>query len=151
METVAIERSVWVNASRERVWEAITDPNQIAQWFAPGTTFKSTGDHVGARLYVEDPETGAEMYVQVLEVFEPPRRLVTRSQSEAHEPSFFTSYQLEEENGGTRLDFVHGGYEGLPAEIRQQMVDQNTMGFELMLGNIKAFIEGTPLPNPEGF
>lgn len=151
METIAIERSIWISAPRERVWQAITDPGQVEQWFAPGTTFKSSGSGVGARLYVENPETGAEMYVQVLEVVDPPKRLVLRSQSTPPEPTFFTSYRLDEENGGTRLSFTFSGYEGLPEEVRQQVMNENGAGFELMLGNIKAYVEGAPLPNPQGF
>ncbi|MBI5670316.1 MAG: SRPBCC domain-containing protein [Chloroflexi bacterium] len=151
MEPIAIERSIWIAAPRERVWQALTDPDQVEQWFAPGTTFKSSGSEVGAKLYVENPETGEEMYVQVLEVVDPPHRLVLRSQSAPPDPTFYTSYRLEAENGGTRLIFTFSGYEGLPQEIRQQMMSENDAGFELMLGNIKAYIEGTPLPNPQGF
>ncbi len=151
METIGIERSIWINATRERVWQAITDPAQVEAWFAPGTTFKSSGSGVGARLYVENPETGAEMYVQIIEISDPPSQLVLRSQSSPPEPSFTTSYKLDEENNGTRLTFVHAGYDGLPEEMRQQTMSQNGAGFELMVGNIKAFIEGTPLPNPAGF
>jgi uncharacterized protein YndB with AHSA1/START domain len=148
MEAIAIERTIWIKASRERVWEALTDPAQVAAWFAPGTMFKSTGSEVGARLYVEDAESGAEMYTQILEVVNPPHQLILRTQDE---PKFVTSYKLEEENGGTRLNFLYSGYEGLPDDIRQQVKDENSAGFELMLGNIKAFIEGTRLPNPQGF
>ncbi|MDL5055419.1 SRPBCC domain-containing protein [Oscillatoria laete-virens NRMC-F 0139] len=151
METIAIERSIWIRASRERVWEALTDPAQVAQWFSPGALFRSTGNGAGARLYVENPETGAEMYVQILEIADRPHRLVLRSQPEPPEPSFITSYTLTEENDGTRLKFLFSGYEALPEEIRQQIMDENAAGFELMLGNIRAFIEGMPLPNPQGF
>jgi uncharacterized protein YndB with AHSA1/START domain len=151
MERIAIERSVWINASRERVWQALTDPQQVAAWFAPGTTFKSTGSEVGSKLYVEHPETGAEMYVQILEIVDPPAQLVLRSQAEPPDPSFVTSYRLDEEKNGTRLTLVFGGYEALPEELREQLMDENAAGFELMLGNIKAVIEGTPLPNPQGF
>lgn len=151
MERIAIERSIWINAPRERVWLAITDPDQVAQWFAPGTSFKSTGSEVGARLYVEGPATGAELFVQILEHSDPPHRLVLRSQPTPPEPPFITSYQLEEEQGGTRLTFSYAGYEGLPQELRQQLMDENGTGFTLMLGNVKAFIEGKPLPRPEGF
>jgi uncharacterized protein YndB with AHSA1/START domain len=151
MDRIAIERSIWINAPRERVWLALTDPDQVAQWFAPGTSFKSSGSEVGARLYVEDPATGAELYVQILELVDPPHRLVLRSQSEPPEPAYITSYQLDEEQGGTRLIFSHSGYEGLPESERAQPLANNGVGFELMLGNVKAFIEGTPLPNPQGF
>jgi uncharacterized protein YndB with AHSA1/START domain len=150
-EKIVIERSVWINAPRERVWTAITDPAQVEQWFAPGTTFKSTGAGVGARLYVENPETGAEMYVQVLEVVDPPKQLVTRALPEPGETSTTTDWRLQEENGGTRLTLIFSGYELMPDDTRPQRMEENAYGFGMMLGNIKAFIEGTVLPQPGGF
>lgn len=151
MEQIAIQRSIWINAPRERVWQALTDPQQVAQWFAPGVSFKSSGSEVGARLYVEHPETGAALFVQVLEVVEPPHRLVLRSQPAPPETPFVTMYQLEEEGQGTRLMLTFAGYEGVPDASRQQLMDEHGDGFDLMLGNVKAFIEGTDLPRPEGF
>ncbi len=151
METIAIERSIWINAPRERVWQAITDPQQVEQWFAPGTTFKTSGEGADAKLYVEDAETGEEMFVQVMKIFDPPNHLEMHSQPEPPETPFITSYKLETENSGTRLTLIYSGYEGLPDDMRQQLMDENATGFELMLGNIKAFIEGTSLPNPGGF
>lgn len=151
MDTIALERTIWINAPRERVWEALTDPAQVAAWFAPGTTFKTGGTGVGARLYVEDPETGAEMYVQVMEIYDPPRELIMRSQPEPPESAFTTHYLLEPEDNGTRLTLNFSGYEAVDAEVRDQLMNENGQGFELMLANIKAHIEGTPLPNPSGF
>jgi uncharacterized protein YndB with AHSA1/START domain len=147
----SIERSIWINASRERVWLALTDPEQVTSWFSPGTPFKTRGTGAGTRLYVENLETGEEMYVQVFEVFDPPHRLILKSQVEPPQTPFITSYRLEEENQGTRLTLIFGGYEALPEDVRQQMMNENAAGFELMLGNIKAVIEGLPLPNPQGF
>lgn len=146
---LAIERSIWINASRERVWHAITDPAQIQKWFSPGSTFKSTGSGVGARLYVEEPETGAEMYVQVLEVVDPPHRLVTRSQPP--ETPYTTSWTLEEEKGGTRLTLTHAGYELEPADTRWTNMEQNSFGFGMMLDNLKAVVEDERIPFPQGF
>jgi uncharacterized protein YndB with AHSA1/START domain len=150
-EMIAVERSIWINAPRERVWTAITDPAQVEQWFAPGTTFKATGTGVGARLYVENPETGAEMYVQVLEVVDPPNQLVTRALPEPGETSTTTDWRLRDENGGTRLTLIYSGYELMPDDTRQQRMEENAFGFGMMMGNIKAVIEGTALPQPSGF
>ncbi len=150
-EKVAVERSVWIKASRERVWQAITDPKQVEQWFAPGTTFKASGTGVGSRLYVEDPETGAEMYVQLLEVVEPPHRLVTRSVPEPPDMPHVTDWRLEDENGGTRLTLTYTGYELEPDTVRRKNMEENAFGFGMMMANIKALIEGTALPQPGGF
>lgn len=151
METTAIERSVWINAPRERVWQAIIDPDQVEQWFSPGTAWRSTGLSAGDRLYVPDPESGAELYAQVYDVIDPPHRLVTHAQVEPPQKPTVTTWTLEEENGGTRLTLVYSGYEALPEAERQAAMDRDGMGFTLMLGNIQALIEGKPLPNPGGF
>lgn len=33
METLAVERTIWINARRERVWQAVTESEQIRQWW----------------------------------------------------------------------------------------------------------------------
>jgi uncharacterized protein YndB with AHSA1/START domain len=150
-DKLAVERTIWIAAPRERVWEALTDPAQIAQWFSPGSTFKATGTEVGSRLYIEDPETGGEMYTQVIDLYDAPYRLVTRSTPEPPETPTVTSYRLDEEKNGTRLTLTYSGYELKPAETRGQNMEENAFGFGMMLANVKAFIEGTPMPMPGGF
>ena len=34
-EKLAVERSIFIPAPRDRVWQALTDPAQLAQWFLP--------------------------------------------------------------------------------------------------------------------
>ncbi len=33
MTTTELKRSIWINAPRERVWRAITDAEQVNQWW----------------------------------------------------------------------------------------------------------------------
>jgi uncharacterized protein YndB with AHSA1/START domain len=35
MDQLTVERSIWIDAHRERVWQAITDPAHLAQWLLP--------------------------------------------------------------------------------------------------------------------
>jgi uncharacterized protein YndB with AHSA1/START domain len=150
-ETFAIERSIWIDAPRQRVWHAITDPKQLQQWFSPTTAWELSALEVGGRLYSPNAETGAEMYVQEIELVEPPHRLVTRSRPEPPEAAHVTAYTLEEENGGTRLTITHSGYELVPDESRWGSMEQNAFGFGMMLQNTKAYVEGKSLPYPGGF
>ena len=150
-EKFSVERSIWIAAPRERVWRAISDPEQIQEWFSPGTRWSGTGLEVGGRLFVLNPETGAEMYTQVIEALEPPYRLVTRSMPEPPDTVHVTTWQLEEENGGTRLMLTHSGYELEPVEARANNMEQNAFGFGMMLENMAAYIEGKTLPYPQGF
>ena len=142
MEAVTIKRSIWINAPRQRVWEAVTVPEQIAAWFAPGTSFKMENNIVSILM--------GDQYVDVawVEVVEAPRQLTTRG---LPEKLIATTYLLEEENGGTRFTVIENGLESLPAEEREKHLEQDSAGWELALGNLNAYIEGKPLVKPEGF
>ncbi len=151
-QSFAVERSIWFAAPRERVWRAITDPQQIPQWFSPGTTWRVSALEVGGRLSVYDAETDTDKYTQVIEVFDPPQRFVTRMLPKPPEMiSDTTTYALVEESGGTRLILTHSGYALNTDALRHQSMEQNAFGFGMMLENLRAYVEGQSLPYPFGF
>jgi uncharacterized protein YndB with AHSA1/START domain len=142
MESVTLKRSIWINAPRERVWKAVSEPDQIAAWFAPGMSFKMENNIVSILM------DGQFIDVAWIEVIDPPRELTTRP---LPDKKTATTYLLEEENGGTRFTVIESGLEALPAEDRAKYLEQNGAGWELALGNLNAYIEGKPLVKPEGF
>jgi uncharacterized protein YndB with AHSA1/START domain len=142
MEKQTLKRSIWINAPRERVWQAVSDPVQIAQWFAPGTDFSFKDNIITIRM------NETEVDVALIEVMEAPRQLTTRS---LPDKLMTTTYLLEEENGGTRFTVIEAGFEGLSAEDRQKRLEQDSAGWDMALENLKAYIDGKPLPRPEGF
>jgi uncharacterized protein YndB with AHSA1/START domain len=150
-ETFAVERSILIAAPCERVWRAIIDPAQIEQWFSPGTTWELTALEPGGRLFVRDQATGGELYTQVIERVDPPHLLVQRSETPLAGTSEVTTYRLRVEDGGTRLTITHHGYETMPEDIRWAAMEQNGVGFGMMLANIRAYLEAKDLPQPGGF
>lgn len=32
--------SIWIDAGIDKIWQAITDEQQLSQWYAPGSTWK---------------------------------------------------------------------------------------------------------------
>lgn len=150
-KSFAVERSIWIAAPRERVWRAVTDPAQLENWFSPGTSWKLTALEAGGRLFIPDPETGAETNVQVIELVDPPQRFVSHSLSETPGSSEVTAYLLQEERGGTRLTITNSGYNLLPDDERWSTMEQNAFGFGMMLENLRAYVESKDLPTPGGF
>jgi uncharacterized protein YndB with AHSA1/START domain len=150
-KSFAVERSIWIAASRERVWQAITDPIQLERWFSPGMPWKLTALEVGGRLFTPDPATGDETYVQVIELIDVPQRFVTRSIPSSPGSSETTAYLLQEERDGTRLTITNSGYELLSGDERWNTMEQNAFGYGMMLENLRAFIENKDLPTPGGF
>jgi len=137
-EKLTIERSIWIAAPRERVWQAVTDPAQIAQWFAPGTSFSQSGDIISVRI----GET--EIEVAVIVLVDPPRQITTRNLPGM---TITTTYTLKEENGGTRFTVTETGLESLSEDARKERLDQDSKGWETALENLKAFLEGGSLPD----
>jgi uncharacterized protein YndB with AHSA1/START domain len=150
-KSFAVERSIWIAAPRERVWEAITDPAQLESWFSPGTSWKLTALEVGGSLFTQDPETGGKANVQVIQLLDPPQHFVTHSLPATPGSSESTAYLLQEESGGTRLTITNSGYELLPDDERWSTMEQNAFGFGMMLENLRAYVESQDLPTPRGF
>jgi uncharacterized protein YndB with AHSA1/START domain len=138
MRKMTIERSIWIAAPRERVWQAVTDPAQIAQWFAPGTSFSQNGNTICVRMGER------EIAVAVIELVDPPRQITTRNLPER---SITTTYTLEEENGGTRFTVTETGFEALSEDARKERLQQNGKGWEIVLENLKAYLDGRSLPS----
>ncbi len=134
---MTIERSIWIAAPRERVWQAVTDPAQIAQWFAPGTSFSQKGNMICMRRGEMDIE------VALIELVDPPRQIITRNLPNR---SITTTYTLEEENGGTRFTVTETGFESLSEDARKERLEQDDKGWEMALENLKAYLDSGSLP-----
>ena len=137
---------VFIKASPERIWEAITDPDFTTRYFH--------GSRVELRLVAGSEYRGwspdrSELYVdgEVLEV-DPPRRLVHTWRAlydpelAAEEPSRVT-WEIDEREGGmSLLTVVHDRLEGAPKTARNVSGE----GWMHVLSGLKTLLEtGQPL------
>ena len=139
MEPIVVERNIWIAAPRERVWQAITNADEIQQWWADYWEIPAlvVGGVVrfGSK---DDPMTAT------IAVLNPPREFSIQwpPQEQYHSIPMFTRYVLEEENGGTRVMVSETGFEALPDDIRQKRIDSTTQGYTTVLADLKAYVEG---------
>lgn len=140
MEAMTVERTIWINAPRERVWRAITTASEIRQWWG--------GDHweidslvVGGQIKFGDPN---DLMLAIIDVLDPPRQFTIRwpPQEQYHSINVYTIYILTEENGGTRVQVTETGFEALPDDIRQQRFDSTSNGYATVLAGLKDYVEG---------
>jgi uncharacterized protein YndB with AHSA1/START domain len=106
-----IEREAVYPHSPERVWRALVDPNELAQWLMP-TDF---APEVGAEFVFQtgDAHIG-DVHGEVLEIDEP--RLLRCRWSGVFGDTVVT-FELAPEGDGTRLRVVHDGWaDPVPAE-----------------------------------
>jgi uncharacterized protein YndB with AHSA1/START domain len=141
MENVAVERSVWINAPRQRVWSAITEPEHLKRWYAPGCPWAIPTLEVGATVKFYNTET--DIQLATIEVVEPPHRFTLRWQLDQVNPeiTLVNAFLLEEENGGTHVVASQAGYESLPDELRQQQLAQDADAYTAIVEGLKVYLE----------
>ena len=141
MEGVAVERRAWINAHRQHVWRAITEPEHLEQWYAPGCPWVIPALQVGATIKFYNTDT--DIQFATIEEVEPPHQFTLRWQLDPMNPesTLVNTFLLEEENGGTQVFANQTGYESLPDEIRQQQLNQDADAYTAIVESLKAYLE----------
>ena len=136
-EMSRIDESIEINAPPERVWRALTDVNELSEWFkmaiegdiAPGRevwmTVKSKGEYEGMRFSVKIVEMTR------------PRRFVWQWHPGAvdpgtdysKEPRTTVTFTLEPSGRGTKLSVAETGFDALALERRAKALKENTQGW----------------------
>ena len=137
MEPFVIERTV--NAPIEKVWKAITDKEQMKQWYFDIPEFK--------------PEVGFEFtfkggskdrsYTHLCKIVEvaPGRKLKHSWRYEGYEGNSFVTWELFDEGDKTRVKLTHEGLETFPAlpDFARKNFEQGWT--EIVGKSIKEFVE----------
>jgi uncharacterized protein YndB with AHSA1/START domain len=148
MNTDRIEKSIVLQASRQRVWDAISKAEQFGSWF--GVAFD--GPFVeGARLSGKIVPTSVDAEVAAMqkpyegmpfefavERIEPMRRISFRWHPFALEPGVDYSqepmtsivFELEDVSGGVRLTITESGFDRIPLARRAKAFAANEGGWE---------------------
>jgi len=107
-DTRKVETEITIAATREQVWEALTDPDELVRWF-PLEAKVNPGP--GGRIYIS---WGCNLDGNCrIEYWEPGRRLVTTwfEPAGARQPRpLVVEYTLESVGGKTTLRLVHSGF-----------------------------------------
>ena len=121
-----------IKASPARVWAAITQPEQMVQWWGPdaGPTLSAVADvrpggrfSVVFRLLNGDEHNPTGVYQEVV----PEKTLVfTWEWADAPERESLVTFRLAPFDGGTELTLIH---EGLPDEAAHKSHEAGWNGF----------------------
>lgn len=136
---------LYIRATVEQVWHAITDPAVIEQYFH-GAKVEATFE-VGSIITKRSPQDGSLWSHNTVLECEPPRRLVHTWRSLydeelAGEPESRVTWELEEAGDGmTKLTLVHDRLEQSPKTA------ESIRGWSYILSSLKSVLEtGRPLP-----
>ncbi len=138
-----IEREIVIEASPERVWAVLTEPEHVGVWFAESVE----GDLRPGAASVLTWEEHGSFNIQV-EKAEPPRYYAFRwaARSPGADPgegnSTLVEFRLIPEADGTRLHVVESGFRDLHDE-QAEYVRDNTQGWVGALDSLQRYVAAT--------
>jgi uncharacterized protein YndB with AHSA1/START domain len=159
--TDRIVKQIVLRATRERVWNAISDAQQFGAWF--GAEFVgqfSVGVHLEGKIVptkvdaeiasCQEPYSGLPFHVFV-ERIEPMRVLAFRWHPYAidpgkdymKEPTTLVTFELEEAPEGTLLTITESGFDQIPLERRAAAFTENEQGWTAQTQLIQKYLEQT--------
>ena len=140
-----IQREITVKAQRERVYKAITEPEQIIKWFPDSIEGGSL--EVGQRpIFNFNGHGKSQIYVEAAKPFEYfAYRWVPGSGGIVGDvlavPNTLVEFFIEEAGEGTKVTVKESGFASLPAEVAQKSFEQNSGGWEFMVGRLEKLMQ----------
>jgi len=135
-----IIKQIIINAPAQRVFAALTDPQQRTKWWGAKGKFEVT--HMesdlrpGGAWLMRGMRMGNQSFVirgEYREV-QPPKILEFTWLPDWQEPQTIVRFDLEEKDGKTELRVTHSDFTAEFAAERYQ-------GWQLLLGSVKAYVE----------
>lgn len=133
-----IERTY--NAPIEKVWKAITDKEDMKQWYFDLEEFKAEPGFE-FRFYGGTPEKQYLHLCKVTEVI-PGKKLTYSWRYDGYEGNSFVTFELFDEGDKTRLKLTHAGLETFPSGNPDFAKENFIAGWTDLIGRLlKDFVE----------
>ena len=148
-----IEKSVALAATPERVWEALTTPEQLTQWFYMSEAVLDLGVGGECTFRFKDPDQSVGR--AVLQTIDPPRKLAwqwsptwdeDKTKPLAGQENLTTvEFTLEPTEQGTFLTVVEHGFATLDAMRGPKAFEDHKGGWDWHMGNLDLWLSGKPI------
>jgi uncharacterized protein YndB with AHSA1/START domain len=146
MEQFTVVQSIWIQASRQLAWQAVTEGEQLTEWYSPGSPWDVQELLPGAVVYFHHSPneyhegTGVVTLRATIEAVEPLERFALRWEFSVPDAEMITTFLTAEEGDGTRVTITETGYE------TKEQAKPTEEGYAMSLENLKAHLEGRELP-----
>lgn len=108
MSTTTINKSIFLAASRETVWQYLTDKNKLGEWFHPAAENLVEGKPFALLADANDSDSRI-CWGEVLTASEPSSLIYTFTIKPMGGAMTTVHWTLEDAAGGTRVTLVHEG------------------------------------------
>ena len=148
-----IEKQVDIAAPLARVWRALADYRAFGAWFRVALEEPFAVGHT-ARGRVTHPGYEHVVWQARIDAIEPERRFafswrpyaIDPVRDYSAEPMTQVVFTLEPTSSGTRLRLVESGFDGIPAERRDEAFRMNDTGWAQQMENIRRYVEAGDAP-----
>jgi uncharacterized protein YndB with AHSA1/START domain len=134
-----IERTY--NAPVSKVWKAITDKDEMKQWYFDLAEFKPV---VGFEFQFTGEGHKGEKYLHLCKITDvvPGKKLTYSWRYDGYEGNSFVTFELFEEGNKTRLKLTHEGLETFPANNPDFAKESFAEGWTYIIGkSLSEFVE----------
>jgi len=138
-KSVIIERVF--NADIELMWKALTDREIMKQWYIDVVEFKVV---VGFKFEFWGGEAGEKQWKHLCEITEvvPGRKLTYSWKYEGFCGMSYVTFELFEDNDGTKLKLTHSGIDTFPADIPELAIHNFENGWNQAINvSLKEFLQ----------
>ena len=147
-ELSRIDRAIEIQAPPERVWRALTDVRELAEWFQ--VTIEGTLENGGDvwMTSVHPQHAGQRFRVHVVDMT-PPRRLVWQWHPGEVDPGIDYSreaqttvtFTLEPSGRGTKLSVSEAGFDEIALARRAKVYEDNSQGWTEVMVWLQKYAE----------
>lgn len=130
-----------INAPVEKVWQAITDKNQMKQWYFDLDDFRP---EKGFEFRFPGQGHEGQKYMHICKITEvvPNEKLQYSWQYEGYEGYSVVTFELSGEDGKTKVKLTHEGLETFPQNNADFAITSFTAGWtELITKLLPGFVE----------
>ena len=146
MEFGTIEREIYVDASPEVVFEVVSSPDHLKQWWPDDARYDPTPGSTGEIVF-GDPDAGGAVVAVHRRRGEPPRTFSFRWTHPAEEVaaagnSLLVTFDLTPSGGGTLLRMTETGFREMGWEIAvlEQQYNEHVTGWDFYLPRLAGYV-----------
>ena len=146
MEYASIERQIHVDAPPEVVFEVISRPEHIREWWEAEADVPMTPGATGELAWSDGETPRAHVTPITVVVAEPPRVFSFRwahpaGETAVDENSLLVTFELVPDGGGTLLRLTETGFrqQGWEAAVLQEQYQEHVTGWDRFVPRIAAY------------
>lgn len=146
MELGTIEREIYVGASPEIVFEVVSSPDHLKQWWPDDARYEPTPGSTGEIVFGDPDAGGAAVPFTVVDA-RPPRTFSFRWTHPAGEVavegnSLLVTFDLTPSGAGTLLKMTETGFreKGWEAAVLEQQYQEHVTGWDFFLPRLAPYV-----------